>query len=49
MSDLRDIAELRGSARLSQIPRSSLSHSPQSSPVSGLVVETRNLIYAKLR
>ena len=41
---LRDIAELRGSARLSQIPRSSLSHSPQSSPVSGLVIETLSFV-----
>ena len=55
MSDFRDIAELCGSAQLSQIARSSLSHSPQSSPVSGLVIETlsfdleMNLIHAKLR
>ena len=40
VSDFGDIAELRGSAWLSQIPQSSLSPSLQSFPVSGLIVKT---------
>ena len=40
MSDFRKISEFRASAQLGETPRSSLSHSPQSASVSGLMVET---------
>ena len=39
MSDFREISEFRASAQLGETPRSSLSHSPQSAPVCGLMVE----------
>ena len=40
MLEFRDIVEFRDSARLSKIPRSSLSPCPQSAPTSNLVAET---------